>query len=329
MDERSVPKTGCGECDPDAGAVLSLAAPGSWPALAPFCEIAPPSAAGRQESVLEPETLMELREPSAPESAGGQGPGGDEATGETAGPETPVEPDAASPAAGAEPPAGTAGWTAADAWAEVAVRGKRGRFPAAVRAVAEQMLIEGASPEEVVRAAHDRGFARLKRRTVQGWLDSNPDLRERALRRQAETAEALRRSLEAGSGSPEARLAQAALFAGLSRPLKRGARFGPGGRAALGVSMQEQLERENRVLRSKAQRLEQRKRSITRRILRARLRLERMRWSLLDRQVSRLDSAIEHELRGELLAPEVLEGLRKLRRLARGRRGQRRGPDAQ
>jgi hypothetical protein len=185
------------------------------------------------------------------------------------------------------------------------------------------MLIEGASPEEVVQAAHDRGLVRLKRSTVQRWLDGNKDLRERSIRRRAETAEALRRSLGADLDSPAARLAEAALFAGLSRPRKR--RFDRVGMAALEGSLREQLEQENKMLRRQAERLEQRKRFITGRIIRARLRLERMRWRLLQREVSRLYSAIEGEDRRQALAPQLMESLRNLRRLAGG--GHRKGAD--
>jgi hypothetical protein len=328
MDERAIPKVERGECEPDAGAMLSLVPPGSWPALALLREIALVGPAEQKESPTPPVILMEVTDQSAPDPSRDLTAGGGQADRQTTGPQTPAQPAAQSPAAGGEPPVGPATRPAADAWTKVAVRATRGRFPSAVRAVAEQMLIEGASPEEVVQAAHDRGLVRLKRGTVQHWLESNPELREQALRRQAETAEALRRSLAADRGSPEARLAEAALFAGLSRPLKRGSRFVPGGQADLDVSMREQLERENRLLRRQAERLEQRKRSITRRIIRARLRLERMRWSLLERHVSQLYSAIEGDVRDEALAPELLEGLRRLRRLTGGRRKKSTGPDA-
>jgi hypothetical protein len=327
MVERARRKLECGESEPDAGAMLSLVPLGSWPALALLPGISPPGA---------PMESMDQSEADPPwdHTPGSEAPGDEQAGGKTevAGPEAPACPGTANSGAWSEPMAGTearsrahdhAPLRQADAWARVAVRAKRGRFPAAVRAVAEQMLIEGASPEEVVQAAHDRGLLRLKRSTVQRWLDTNPGLREQAVRRQAETAEALRKSLAADLGSPEARLAEAALFAGLSRPLRRSSRLGPEGRAALDVSMRKQLEQENRLLRRQAERLERRKQSITRRIIRARLRLERMRWSLFQRHVSRMYSAIKREGRREALAPQLLEGLRSLRRLARGGRRKR------
>ena len=263
---------------------------------------------------------MDVKDQGAPEAPRGQISADAQAAGQTSGAEAPAHPDAEDPEAGGGRPAARPIRAAADAWANLRVRGNRGRYSAAVRAVAEQMLIEGASPEEVVQAAHDRGFVRLKRRTVQRWLDQNPQLSEQALRRQAETAEALRRSLAADLGSPEARLAEAALFAGLSRERERGSPFRPKALASLDASTLEQLESENRALRRRAERLEQRKRWMTRRIVRARLRLERMRWSLLERQVSRLYTAIEDELRDESLVPELLEALRKLRRLTSKRR---------
>lgn len=332
MDERARGKAESVGSEVDAGAMLSLVPPSLWPRLALISGISPLGAAGQGESDTQARVLLELAERSAPDPArdqtlGVDGKGREQSGSAMADPEPPARLFPASSAAGGEPmkraePRANAQNHAprqqADAWAKVTVQGNRGRLPAALRAVAEQMLIEGASPEEVVQAARNQGLRRLKRSTLQRWLDHNPDLRERSLRRQAETAEALRRSLAGDLGSPEARLAEAALFAGLSRPLKRSSRVGARGLAALERSMQAQLERENRSLRRRAERLQQRKRSITRRIIRARLRLEGMRWRLLQRHVSQLYSVIEAAGGGEALAPQLVEGLRSLGRLARG-----------
>ena len=319
MDKRAIPNLEDARCEVDRGVVLSLVPRGLWSASDLLREIAL-SGAGEQKCGPSPLALMDVKDPCAREAPRGQSHAEAPPAGQTRRPEAPAATDVKNAEAAGRTQVARPARAAADAWSNLRVRGKRGRYSAAVRAVAEQMLIEGASPEEVVQAAHDRGFLRLKRGTVQRWLDQNPQLSEQALRRQAEAAEALRRSLATDLGSPEARLAEAALFAGLSRARKRGSLLAPTALASFDASTLEQLESENRALRRRAENLEQRKRWMTRRIIRARLRLERMRWSLLERQVARLYTAIEGELGGESLAPELLEALRKLRRLTASKR---------
>ena len=240
--------------------------------------------------------------------------------------ELPAQPERASTSASrTAKPADRASSKTAEGWRKIAAGASKGRYPASVRAIAEQMLIEGASPEEVVKAAHERGFTRLKRDTVQRWLDESPELSEQTLRRQAETAVALRQSLATDLGSPEARLAEALLFAGLARP-RTLEPVAAGTVATLGIVWRKQLESENRILRRQAERLRQRNRSISRRIVRARLRLERMRWKLLERQVSRFGASAAEDTGDDFLVPELLIELRKLRRAtAERKKGHRRG----
>ncbi|HEY6290163.1 MAG TPA: hypothetical protein VI455_01195 [Terriglobia bacterium] len=155
---------------------------------------------------------------------------------------------------------------------------KRGPIPPAVRSLAQQMLAEGASPEEVVAMARKQGVSQVTPATVKRWIDRNPTLRENAIRRQVEAVEQLKKSLAEGDASPSARLAEAALFAGLAQPPKANSRLDLQGFILVQSSMCQELERENAVLRRRAQKLEARKDSITRRIERAQARLEHVRW---------------------------------------------------
>jgi len=193
---------------------------------------------------------------------------------------------------------------------------KRGPVPPVIRSRAQQMLAEGASPEQVVAMSRRQGVSRITLATVKHWLDHNRAYREIDIRRQVAAAGQLKKSLAAGEASPAARLAEAALFAGLAQTPKRRSHFDL--RSYLGIqdSMSEQLERENAALRRRAEKLEARKESILRRIARTEVRLEHMRWQVVQRQLGQLRDELDGARGTRKFSRPLADTVRRLLHLA-------------
>ena len=169
---------------------------------------------------------------------------------------------------------------------------RRGPVPLEIRKLAQQMLAEGASPEEVVAASRARGVGRITEATVKHWLTRNPKLRERALKRQIEAVKLLGKTLEEGGGPAKARLADAARFAGLAQSAQGRSRLDLPKLVELHSSMWDSLQRENVALKHRALKLEAEKVSISRRIEAIRMRVDRMRWQVVQQQLDRLWDAV-------------------------------------
>jgi len=195
-----------------------------------------------------------------------------------------------------------------------------GRPARAVKALVEQMLVEGAGPEEVLATARQRGILGLNRRTVEKWVARDGSLHERLIRRQVKAADELRRSLTDDRLSPAARLAEAALFAGLGLAAQDWRPAGVRRLPEVESAPWEALQRENERLREEAERLAARQEAITRRLERARARVNRARRELLQQRLGRLRRAIERPSRCGALGPRFLENLQGLCRLAEGSR---------
>jgi hypothetical protein len=197
---------------------------------------------------------------------------------------------------------------------------RRGPVPTEIKTLAQQMLAEGASPEEIVAAARSRGWERITQATVKRWLGRDPVLRERARQRQLEAVNLLEKRL-AGSREPaKARLAEVARLAGLT--------LGPGVRSRLDLpkmvelqaSMWDELQRENIALKQRALTLEAQKESISRRIEAVRTVVDRMRWQAVQKQLDQLWEAVNRPGEPEKLARPLADTLRSLYRAAGGRR---------
>ena len=194
--------------------------------------------------------------------------------------------------------------------------GKRGPVPPVIRGLAQQMLAEGASPEEVVAMSRRQGSSRITLATVKHWMDRNPAYREIAIRRQVAAAEELKKSLAAGETSPAARLAEAALLAGLAQTPKGSSHFDLRSYLGMQTAMSEQLERENAALRRRARKLEARKESILRRIARTEMRLEHVRWQVVQRQLRQLRDELDGARETNKFSRPLADTVRRLLRLA-------------
>jgi hypothetical protein len=173
-------------------------------------------------------------------------------------------------------------------------RAGRRRLPQFVQALAEQMLSQGSTAEEVARTARECGFTQTTAAKVDRWLDEDEEARERIIRRQAEMAKDLRDSISPADATEElpADLAlleaqAAASLAGTSSP--RDVQCV----AAIHRSLRAQLQIENDSLKRRAKRLEARKAYLTRRIEHAKMRLDHARLQVVQRRLVDLRDALK------------------------------------
>lgn len=193
---------------------------------------------------------------------------------------------------------------------------RRGPVPVEIKALAQQMLAEGASPEEVVETARARGSGRITEATVKRWLGRYPKLRERARQRQIEAVSLLERRLAQGRDPAKARLAEAARFAGLAVPPGHRSRLDLPGLVELQASVWDSLQRENIALKHRALELEAQKESISRRIDAVRTVVDRMRWQAVQKQLDQLWDVVSDMGAPEKLGRPLADTLRNLYRAA-------------
>lgn len=172
-------------------------------------------------------------------------------------------------------------------------------LPQFVQALAEQMLAQGSTAEDVARAARECGFTKTTAAKVGRWLDRDPGARERIVRRQLKTAEDLQSTIGAGGPATDALRADVALLgkraeSGASSPLD------VQDLAAIHRSLRAQLQTENDSLKRRAKRLEARKAYLARRIEHAQMRLDHARLQVVQSRLGDLRDA----LRGEPGPPE-------------------------
>ena len=98
-----------------------------------------------------------------------------------------------------------------------------GQLPPAKQPLVEELLVEGATFEDVVEAANEGEGPKVTQRAVEHFFRTNLEIQKRRVQRLVEKAEALKASLHADPNSAEAKLAEAALLTGLMRLSRDGA----------------------------------------------------------------------------------------------------------
>jgi hypothetical protein len=187
---------------------------------------------------------------------------------------------------------------------------RRGPVPLRIKTLAQQMLAEGASPEEVVATARARGSGRITEATVKRWLGRDPRLRERARQRQIEAVSLLEERLSQGGDPATTR------FAGLTLPPGSRSRLDVPGLVELHSSIWDSLQRENIALKRRALELEAQKESISRRIDAVRTVVDRMRWHAVQEQLDQLWDIVSTMSAPGKLARPLADTLRNLYRAA-------------
>ncbi len=162
------------------------------------------------------------------------------------------------------------------------------RLPDDLRHSVEQMMVEGATLEDIVETIHERHKLRVTLQAVQNFFRSRLDLQQLRIKRQLETARALKKAL----GNPQSgqgELADAVLLTGLMRVTRRSAEF------RVRDAVFEKYQRENLRLHQQAARLRVQKFNLDKRLLEARLRTEALRSRQLQEKVLDLRRTLESQ----------------------------------
>lgn len=172
---------------------------------------------------------------------------------------------------------------------------ERRRLPQFVQALAEQMLAQGETAEEVAQAARECGFTRITAAKVNRWLGEDPVAHERIIRRQVKAVKDMQASITGAGASPDTLAADAALIGERTVSASAGASRSLDVRnlAAIQRSLRAQLQTENDSLKRRAKRLEARKAYLARRIEHAQMRLDRARLEVVQRRVGDLRDALQ------------------------------------
>lgn len=147
-----------------------------------------------------------------------------------------------SPAAAPAPAAPEAGAALPDA----------GQLPPEKQPLVEELLVEGATFEDVVEAANEREGPKVTQGAVERFFRTNLEIQKRRVERLIQKAEGLKASLHDNPNSAEGKLAEAALLTGLMR-LSRG-----GAELSVKDVMSLRMQRDNLRLRQRVLRMKER-----------------------------------------------------------------------
>jgi len=178
-------------------------------------------------------------------------------------------------------------------------------LPADLRHLVEQMLVDGATFEDVVEAVDARGGDGITLSAVENFFRGNLALQQERVRRQVETAQALKKAL-GKSGSSQARLAEAALLTGLLRLSRKGSEIN------FRDVMRARAERSNLHLKQQLLRLQVRKAVQDHELNRARIRAEQARWRLTKARIIELRRSLQTEGKPAGLSPETLQKIQEI-----------------
>ncbi|MGH9356039.1 MAG: hypothetical protein ACRD10_07910 [Terriglobia bacterium] len=186
------------------------------------------------------------------------------------------------------------------------------------------MLVTGATFEDAAEAVNDLGGDTITVRAVEKYFRSDLSVQTERIRRQLETARALKESL-ANPQSAQAELAEAVLITGLLGLRKREETS----RLQRAVRVKDQHE--NHRLKTETLRLRSKKLDLDKRLLEARLSSETAKLELLRTKVIQLKRAADREGQGHSLGPETIQRIHEIYGLASIGAGEAAGsePDAE
>jgi len=173
------------------------------------------------------------------------------------------------------------------------------------RALVEQMLIDGATFEDVVEAVNKRGGPGVSLTAVQNFFRSNLELQKQRIRRQVEDFEKLKAAL----GNPdtaEARLAAATLFSGYMRLYRKDAEITPKD------AERARLQRENLRLRQRILWMKERSERDKHSWNQVRVRHEQAKLEKLRGEMRELRQSLKESLQTHKLSPEALRKIQEI-----------------
>lgn len=182
---------------------------------------------------------------------------------------------------------------------------KFGDLPDDLKKAARQMLVEGATFEDVAEAVKASRKAAITERAIEIYFRSNLDVQEERIAHQVKTAKALKAALRKPHSS-HAALAEAVLITGLMGMSRREASARV--QQALRISEQEA----NLKLKKKTLDLRTEKLALDKRVLSARLAAEEAKQELVKAKLNHLRQAVEKKGDGKALGPEIIRQIHEI-----------------
>jgi len=179
-----------------------------------------------------------------------------------------------------------------------------GQLPANMRELAERMLVEGATFEDVQDSLNERGVP-VTLQAVQNLYRSNLELQKRRIQFQVERAQALKEAL-ANPGSVDAELAYAAMLTGLQRLERKD------GGLTLRDAIRGTLERRNIQLRRKLLNMQIEREIEERKFRRTRLHAEIAKLQLTRIKLAQLQEELKRQKGGATLGPAAMEKIQEI-----------------
>jgi hypothetical protein len=187
-----------------------------------------------------------------------------------------------------------------------AVRPEAGQLPPEKQPLVAELLVEGATFEDVVETVNEGEGPKVTQGAVERFFRSNLELQKRRVARLVEKAEALKTSLQADPNSAERKLAEAALLTGLMR-LSRG-----GAELTVKDAMSLRLQQENLRLRQRVVRMKDRDAILKHALTEARAHHEFERLKLTREKVRLLRRNLKGLRKGQQLGPETFQKIQEI-----------------
>jgi hypothetical protein len=194
------------------------------------------------------------------------------------------------------PEAGTSG----------AVRPEAGQLPPEKQPLVAELLMEGATFEDVVETVNEGEGPKVTQGAVERFFRSNLEVQKRRVARLVEKAEALKTSLQADPNSAERKLAEAALLTGLMR-LSRG-----GTELSVKDVVSLRLQHDNLRLKQRILRLKERDAIQKHHINEARMRHEFEKFKLTREKARQIREHLRSLKQGQQLGPETFVKIQEI-----------------
>ncbi|MGH9449837.1 MAG: hypothetical protein ACRD11_04770 [Terriglobia bacterium] len=174
-----------------------------------------------------------------------------------------------------------------------------------LQTVVRQMLVDGATFEDVAEAILESGEPPVPLRAIESYFRSNLDIQKERITRRLQTAKALRESLS-DPKSGHAELAEAVLITGLMGVNRRSVS------SELQHAMRVKDQHVNQSLKEQAARLQVEKFAMDKKLLVARLRAEKTKQELVRTKLSHLKQALEGHGEDKMLGPEIIQQIHEI-----------------
>ena len=184
------------------------------------------------------------------------------------------------------------------------------RLDADQRKLVRQMLIDGATFEDVVEAVNERGGDGITLSAVQNYFQGSLEIQKKRVHRLVESAEALLATVDKDPKSAEAQLARATFLTGYSRVHRNASLITPKD------AERSRMERENLALKHQILIMRRKKAMQDLDYSRARTRLILLTQGKLQEEILKLQREVKTHRPGEPMGPEMLQRIQQIYGLA-------------